>query len=130
MSVSPLDEIVRVAAELRDVLAEIERLNLAAGGRGGYTDRFTGEVVPAVEGSEAAYKKAWLLKHAASTGTYGRKRTVDEHKTYADLEAFDEWSRWNSEMYELRSAKERAHSYRQILSALQTAARVEADLAR
>ena len=127
---TPLDEITKVAAELRDVLEDVEQLSLAIGGRPQQVDRFTGEVSERVVGSEERYKRARLEAHQTSTVKYGKKRTVDEHNTYADLEAMDAWAVWNAELAALRVAKEKAHSLRQVLSAMQTAARVESDLSR
>lgn len=117
---TPLDEIVKVAAQLRDTLDELERLALAIGG-----DPINGDL-----GAEARFKKARLEAHAASTVKHGKKWTVDQHNNAADIASFSEWATFNALVYERRAVSERAHSYRQILSSLQTAARVEADLAR
>lgn len=128
---TPLDEIVKVAAELRVYLDEIERLSLALGGVSAIVDPDTGEIIrPGVTGLEARYKRARLEAHATSTVKHGRKWTADQHNNAADTASFAEWADWNAAIYSLRSVKERAHSARQVLSTLQTAARVEADLAR
>lgn len=115
-----LDEITKVAADLRYALDEIDRLTLAIGG-----DPRNGEL-----GAESRWRRARLEAHATSVTDYGKKRTVDEHNNAADWASFDEWAVYNALVYELRAVKERSHTYRQVLSALQTAARVEADLAR
>ena len=123
---TPLEEMMQVASDLRQVVDDIERLKTRIGGRRYKTD--DGEI-HLVLGSEGRYKKAWIEAHTTSTVTYP-ERTVAEHKNAADAHAFALWAAWTADKAALDSAKEKAHSYRQILSAGQTAARVESDLSR
>ena len=104
------------ADQLRAALADHDRVCREIGG-----NRATGEV-----GAEAQYTLKRLKAHAEST-TLHPERTVKEHDTAADLEAYDEWSHLNALKYELRALKERMHSLRQVLSSYQTQARTERD---
>lgn len=122
-----LDEITEVAAQLRDVLDEIESYANRAGNTW-RVDRSTGEK-RLVLGSEGRWKKAYNEAYQFALNASGRS-SENDRKQYAEAMAFDEWAEFNADQTALRIAKERAHSLRQILSSYQTAARVEADLAR
>lgn len=122
-----LDEMAQVAADLRAVVTDIERLNTRIGGRR-TRDPETGEIGTQL-GSEGRYRKAWQQARATSKVNHP-ERTVADHNNVADSDAFDVWAAWTADKAELASAKEKAHSYRQILSGTQTATRVEAELSR
>lgn len=121
-----LDEITEVAAQLRDVLIEIEDYSNRVGNTFS-VDRETGEK-RLVLGSEARWRMAYNV--AYEQAKQANLRSENDRKQYAESESFDEWAVYNADQTALRIAKERAHSLRQILSSYQTAARVEADLAR
>lgn len=100
-----------VAAELRTALAE--------------HDQVCADVAEAAR----EHKKAYLSAHAAST-TFHPERKVKEHEVAAEEASFDAWAKLNTLEYRLKALKERMHSLRQVLSAFQTQARVEADFDR
>ncbi len=120
-------EMSDAARELREAIAEHDRLCVLIGGRPMKVDG-DGEILDRGEpGLEAAYKQTWLKAHAAST-TYHPDRRVKEHEVAADEAAFEDWARLTAAQYGLKACKERMHSLRQVLSSYQTQARIEGDL--
>jgi hypothetical protein len=115
-----LEELSDIGRELRDVLAEVDRLSLLIGGP---ADR-------PLDGLEAQWKAARIKAHATSTTIHGKARSVDAHNNAADEASLPEWAAYNAAVYGLRAAKERAHSLRQLLSAMQTGTRIESDFTR
>lgn len=97
-----------VARQLREAIAEHD------------------DVCASLGTAEANYKKAYLQAHAAST-TYHPERKVKEHDVAAEEVAFSAWAELNALTYRKRALTERMHSLRQILSAFQTQARIEAE---
>lgn len=116
MSVVELSEI---AAELRDVLATIDTLVVEVHGT---KDNPLLGAVP-------RWQKALLEAKAQSTIQHP-ERTIPEHKTFAELAVFQQWAEQNAAKHGLSAAQDRAHSLRQLLSAMQTGTKVEADFTR
>ena len=123
----PLTDNRRTAAELRMVLDEIETYSKKVGNPRA-PDRETGELV-LVLGSEARWRKAFNTAYEEIKNV-GFRSSEGDRRQYAEQKSFDEWAEYNADKTALTIAKERAHSLRQCLSSLQTAARVESDLAR
>lgn len=122
-----LADVRQIAAELRDVLVEIETISDRM--RTVYrNDPETGEIIR-ILGSEGRHKEAYNRAYEYKNSQKNRGSEHDR-KQYAELHSFDEWCELNADKVALRVAQERAHSLRQILSSYQTAARVEADLSR
>lgn len=119
MSAPTTQDMAEVARELREALAEHDRVTRLIGG-----NPVTGEM-----GAEAVWKQALLNAHAESTVMHP-DRKVKEHEVAAEQAAFEQWSSYNALVYELKALKERMHSLRQVLSAFQTQARTERDTGR
>jgi hypothetical protein len=75
-----------------------------------------------------AHERAFLRAHATSPA-FHPDRKVREHEVAAKEAAFPEWETMFALEYRLKALKERMHSLRQVLSAFQTQARTERELA-
>lgn len=116
MSVVELSEI---AAELRDVLASIDVLVIEV----------YGTKAQPMRGAEPRYKRALLEAKNTARMEYPDWRLPDI-KDHAELSTFDKYAEMNALKQGLTAARDRARSLRQLLSAMQTGTKVEAEFVR
>jgi len=109
-------ELSEIAAELRDVLASIDTLVVEV----------YGTKANPMRGAEPRYKRALLEAKNRARIEHPDWRLPDI-KDAAELETFDAYAEMNALKQGLTAARGRAHSLRQLLSAMQTETKVEAE---
>ncbi len=109
-------ELSELAAELRGVLSSIDVLIVEV----------YGTKQDPMRGAEPRYKRALLEAKNRARIDHPDWRLPDI-KDHAELATFDRYAEMNALRQGLTAARNRAHSLRQLLSAMQTETKVEAE---